>query len=283
MTDQPLEDIMSGQGADAPALDNNAPADGSTSGRHEHRGDGGRFAAQQQQDDAGTAQQDQGRRPPEGFVPIQALDARLAKQAEGFEKQLRDQAENFQRQFAVFAPKPQAEAPKPVPHFFDDPDAAFDNRLRAAIDPIQQSQTSIVENFSRMMASDKFGEDTVNAAMSEIEKRVNQNPQGMRATYERIMRAPHPYGELVKWHKEVSALSTYGDDPEAYINAEVERRIAAAQGGQHQDGGQQHQPQTSQTQPQAMPRTFAQSRNNGPRSAPQSSGPRPLSEIMGGR
>lgn len=281
MTDQPLDDITSGQGADAPALES-APADGSQ-GRPENRDERGRYAAQQQQDDTGAAaQQEQNGRPPEGFIPIQALDARLAKQAEGFQKQLREQAENFQRQFAVFAPKPPVETPKAPPHFFDDPDAAFDNRLRAAIDPIQQSQTSIVENFSRMMASDKFGEDTVNAAMSEIEKRVSQNPQGMRATYERIMRAPHPYGELVKWHKEVSALSTYGDDPEAYINAEVERRIAAAQGGQQQNGGQQFQPQHQQ-RPPTMPSSFASARNNGPRSAAPSSGPRPLSEIMGGR
>lgn len=274
MTDQ-LDDNLSGQGADAPVLDSNAPADGSQS-RPENRDERGRFAAQQQQDDASAAQQEQPGRPPEGYVPIQALDARLAKQAESFQRE----REAFLKQLAAFAPQPQREATKQVPHFFDDPDAAFDARLRAAIDPLQQGQQTITENFSRMMATDKFGEDTVNAAMAEIEKRVNQNPNGMRATYDRIMRAPHPYGELVKWHKEQSALSTYGDDPEAYIAAEVERRLAAAGGGQ--GGGQQLQPQQQQ-RTQTMPSSFAGSRNNGPRSAAPSSGARPLSEIMGGR
>jgi hypothetical protein len=209
----------------------------------------------------------------------------LAKAEEKFNERyaaLEAQLNQF-RNNQQFQPRPQAEAPKPPPDFFENPDAAFQARLQEALSPLQQGQTSIVENFSRMMASDKHGEETVNKAYQDLQSRVNSNPAAMRATYQRIMQSQHPYGELVKWHKEQSALSTYGDDPEAWRNSERERIraeiLAEAQGGQ--PNGQQQTPQ--QQVPQNMPNNFAGSRNNGPRSTPGFSGPKPLSEIMGGR
>jgi hypothetical protein len=202
------------------------------------RDDQGRFAGQQQPPEAPQATPEAGK-PPEGFIPIQALDARLSKAEEKYQNLLREQAEAFQRQMAAFQhqQQPKPEPPKPV-DFFENPDAAFDSRLQQAVQPIQQGQQQIVENFSRMMAADKFGEEAVNTALAEMTRRVNANPNGMRFDYQRIMSAPHPYGELVKWHKAQSALSTYGDDPTAYrekLRAEI---LAEMQGGQQQPGQQ---------------------------------------------
>jgi hypothetical protein len=254
---------------DLDAIMDSRPEGNETNEQQQQRDDGrddrGRFAARQAEEQAQVQQTDQ-----------QQADQgqQVDKPPPGF-----NQFRNNQQ----FQPRPQAEAPKPPPDFFENPDAAFQARLQEALSPLQQGQTSIVENFSRMMASDKHGEETVNKAYQDLQSRVNANPAAMRATYQRIMQSQHPYGELVKWHKEQSALSTYGDDPEAWRNSERERIraeiLAEAQGGQ--PNGQQQTPQ--QQVPQNMPNNFAGSRNNGPRSTPGFSGPKPLSEIMGGR
>jgi hypothetical protein len=282
---------------DLDAIMDSRPEGNETNEQQQQRDDGrddrGRFAARQAEEQAQVQQVDQQQadqgqqvdKPPPGFIPQQAFDARLAKAEEKFNERyaaLEAQLNQF-RNNQQFQPRPQAEAPKPPPDFFENPDAAFQARLQEALSPLQQGQTSIVENFSRMMASDKHGEETVNKAYQDLQSRVNANPAAMRATYQRIMQSQHPYGELVKWHKEQSALSTYGDDPEAWRNSERERIraeiLAEAQGGQ--PNGQQQTPQ--QQVPQNMPNSFAGSRNNGPRSTPGFSGPKPLSEIMGGR
>jgi hypothetical protein len=263
--------------------------------REDGRDERGRFASQarqQAEQEASQTQQPQAQqqqneqdKPPPGFIPQQAFDARLAKAEEKFNERysaLEGQYQQVMRQMQQFQQRPAQPAapPAPPPDFFENPDAAFEARLQKAITPITQSQGQIVENFSRMMAADKFGEEIVNGAMNDLQQRVNQNPQGMHATYLRIMNSPHPYGELVRWHKEQSALKTYGDDPEAWRSAERERMKAELL-AEMQGGGQQQQP--AQQQAQAMPSSFAGARNNGPRAAVAFSGPKPLSEIMGGR
>lgn len=267
--------------------------------RDDGRDERGRFASQarqqaeqeaaqqaQQQPEAQPQQQQPAEtdKPPPGFIPVQAFDARMAKAEEkwtGEVNNLRSQLDQAVRQLQQFQQRPAQPAapPTPPPDFWENPDAAFNARLEQAISPIAQTQGQIVENFSRMMAADKFGEETVNSAMSDLQQRVSANPQGMHATYLRIMNSPHPYGELVKWHKEQSALKTYGDDPEAWRTSERERIKAELLA--EMQGGQQQQP--AQQQAQAMPSSFAGARNNGPRAAVAFGGPKPLSEIMGGR
>jgi hypothetical protein len=270
-----LDEIMSGSGADSVVDIPTQPPEPRTDGRDEH----GRFASQQPPEAPQPEQPPvpetpaQEQRPPDGFIPIQALDARLAKERERADAALRQQAEQFQRQLAAFQqPQKPAERAK-QPEFFENPDAAVDFRLKGAIEPLQQGQQQIVENFSRMMASDKFGEDTVQAALAEMTNRVQANPQGMRFDYQRIMSSPHPYGELVKWHKAQTALSEIGDDPKAFREKLRAELLAEIQGGQ--------QPQTPGAQPPpVLPTSFSGARNAGSNSTPQWSGPRPLSEIM---
>lgn len=269
-----LDDIMSGRGDTSEQTETPA-VEQSTEGQS--RDEQGRFAAKQEeqpepQTQAVESQQSTEQRPPDGFIPIQALDARLAKERERHDAALRERDLSWQRQLeALRAPQKPVEPVKP-PDFYENPDAAVDYRLKQALDPLQNTQQSIVENFSRMMASDKFGEEAVNAAYAELESKVNANPQSMRFEYQRIMSSPHPYGELVKWHKAQSALSTYGDDPNAYrekLRAEIMAEIQA---------GQQQQAQGNP--PPVMPTSFAGARNAGTSTTPAFSGPRPLSEIM---
>jgi hypothetical protein len=282
---------------DLDAIMDSRPEGNETNEQQQQRDDGrddrGRFAARQAEEQAQVQQVDQQQadqgqqadKPPPGFIPQQAFDARLAKAEEKFNERyaaLEAQLNQF-RNNQQFQPRQQAEAPKPLPDFWENPEAAFNARLQEAISPIVQSQTRAVENFSKTIAVRDHGQQAVEQAFQNLQSRVQANPGGMQATYMQIMQSSHPYDELVRWHKKETAISTYGDDPEAWRNSERERIraeiLAEAQGGQ--PNGQQQTPQ--QQVPQNMPNSFAGSRNNGPRSTPGFSGPKPLSEIMGGR
>lgn len=247
--------------------------------RDDGRDDQGRFVAQAEpappQLEQEQPPQAEPERPPPGYIPQQAFDARMAKAEEKSSERystLEGQLQNAMQQLASFQQQRSPQEPVKRPDFYENPDAAIDLRLKEAIEPISQSQRQIVEDFSRMIAAEKHGQETVDKAFGDLRTRVNANPDGMRATYMRIMQNHHPYGELVRWHKEQSALTTYGDDPEAYIKAEVDRRLS-------ERAGQQQQPPTQQAQP-VLPTPFAGARNAGPSTTPAYSGPRPLSEIM---
>ena len=117
--------------------------------------------------------------------------------------------------------------------------------------------------------------------MRQCNKPIRRSPQRVQQvgpqdpTYARIMQARHPYGELVRWHREQTALTRYGADPEAYIKAEVERRIAEMQ-------GQQPQQAAHPSSPQSLPSNMTQGRASaGSRNTPGMNGPLPLSQIMG--
>lgn len=225
----------------------------------------------QPQDQPGQAQPNELGKPPAGFVPQQAVhEAR--QQVDEWQRRavaLERQMAEARREIEALKPKP--EAPDP----WVDPAAYVRQQVESQVQPVQRAGEDMRENFSRMLAVDKFGEDAVMAAQRELESRVNQNPAAHRYVFDRIMRSQHPYGELVKWHKEQTALGKYGTDPEAYIKAEVERRIAEMT----QQPGPQGQPVHQQQQ---LPQSFASARSNGPRTGGAVvNGPLPLSDIMG--
>lgn len=218
-------------------------------------------------------------------VPHQALHAAreeakaLKEQSRAFESQLAEiRAQNqFLMQQYGQRQQPQPE-PQPAPDWYQDPDAAFQHYVGQALNPVQQAVAQQREGFSEMLAVEKFGAEAVQAARSELEQYARANPQAARFDWQRIMASPHPYGELVSWHKQRATLNRVGSDPDAFIQAEVERRLAEMG---HQAAPQQAATPQPRSAPGNMPSSFAAARNGGPRSAPQATGARSLSEIMG--
>jgi len=202
------------------------------------------------------------------------MDARLSRQEERYEELNRQhQAVLAALQYRQQPQKP-AEPPPPPPDFFDNPDEAFQHRIKQAIAPIEQRLQAQHERNSAMMAVRDYGSETVEHAYKALAQRVQQGgPQD--PTYARIMQAPHPYDELVRWHREQTALATYGADPAAYIKAEIARGVAEAL-------GQQPQQAAHPSSPQSYPSNMTQGRPSaGPRNTPGMNGPLPLSQIMG--
>lgn len=254
-----LDEIMSGRGE--PVTEQQAPAP--QAAPEPVQGQGGPPPEPEGQDDAD---------------PISGL-RRALDEERGKRRKYKDELANITRELAEFrgmvaglqqAQRPQPQAPQPAPDFWANPDAALDHRLQGAMQPLAQQQEAQREQFSRMMAVDKFGEEAVNAAFANLSQRLQRDPNA-RYDYQRIMASPHPFGALVQWDKQQATLSRVGDDSEAFIEAEVARRMATA--------GGQPSPQAPGGQPAPMPSNFAGARSAGPRTTPQV-GPMPLSEIM---
>jgi uncharacterized coiled-coil protein SlyX len=165
----------------------------------------------------------------------------------------------------------QAQQPTPqAPEFWEQPEQAIDYRLNQVVTPIQQALVQQREEVSRMMATEKFGEATINEAYETLAS-MKGSPD-FSLTYRQIMSSPHPYGALVDWHRKQQVLSEIGSDPAAYkekLKAEV---LAELQGS----GGVQQQ----QAAPSVMPSNFATAPNRGARTGPSWSGPTPLADIF---
>lgn len=210
-------------------------------------------------------------------VPQAALHAerqkvkRYTEEVADMRRQMAEMQSTFQQQLGLLTSQlqqraPQQPQPEP-PDWYADPQAAFQHNLA----PIQQETAVMREQFSRMLAAEKFGEQTVSAAQSELEKYIQTNPQMARFDYQRIMASPHPYAALVEWHNQRSALTEIGPDPKAYrekVRAEI---LAEMQAGR---------PAAPAIPPSAMPSNFATTRSAAPASGATWTGPRALSDVM---
>lgn len=284
MTKQTLDEIMSGRSEPVSETVETGAADTAQTETHDEgqgRDASGRFATKQgdQTQTTEAAQvDDTGDEPPRGQVPHQALHAekerrrKETERADGLERQMAEMRAQMdvlirQGQAPLQAPKP-VEPPKKV-EFWEDPNAF----VQQALTPIQEQNAALREQVSQANAIAEYGKDTVTAAFQAMGEALGSDPR-VQADYQRIMQAPHPYGELINWHRNRTVLSEVGADPAAY-KERLRQEIMAEMQASHQQ-----QPQTA-TAPR-LPGNFAAARSEGPRSGAAYTGPKPLSEITKG-
>jgi hypothetical protein len=199
-----------------------------------------------------------------GMVPHQALHAeRQARRT--LERELGEirgvlQAQ-AQMQAQAYAQMPQ---PDPLVQFAADP-TGF---LQQQVSPMARQVHEMRELVLELQAGQSHGTERVEAAKRAAEQLRDSSDPALNTLLARIANAANPFDELVSWHDDHDRMRQYGDDPEAYIAAEVERRLA---------GGP---PQYPAAYPRALPPSFAGARNGAPRQSQNYGGPRPLSEIM---
>jgi hypothetical protein len=214
-------------------------------------------------------------------IPIQALDAEKARRRKAEQEafQLRGYLQALQQQ-----PKPAApqEPPKALPDWYSDPDKAFEARIEQALKPLREKMEAAgatprqaIETTSRQIAIDRHGVEAVQTAFQAAHEAMGSDPAVNAMLRARLDASDHPFGELIRWHKEQSALQRVGDDPDAYIEAEVQRRLAEA-GGQPAGHAQQRAP----VLPERLPADFSNARNAGGRQ-PAYGGPKSLDELYG--
>jgi hypothetical protein len=113
--------------------------------------------------------------------------------------------------------QPQQEAAPAT--LWDDPDAYLKNQLS----PIQSALLNQKAEFSKMIAVEKHGEEVFSAAENALETAAG-TPEG-QAFIQKLREAAHPAEELIKWHKQQQNISRVGNDPDAWLNAEIEKRL----------------------------------------------------------
>lgn len=284
-----LDAIMAGR--DEPvSVESTKPAEESSeSGKA--RDDQGRFAAREQpqenpnpaevRTEDNTEPKTEGEGAPKpapevakpGFVPVQARDAERQRRREAEQR-----ATELERRLQALEtgrasqgqPQPQAQEDA-LTALLANPEAYFEKLVSAHLAPVQQKLSSYEEKASERDATRDHGQEAVDAAKEAALEAQELGGPAYELMISRLKGSEHPFDELVKWHREQGALQKYGTDPEAYINAEIERRLAERQPEQ--------QPAPS-AHPQQLPSSFAAARSSGPRSGPAPGGPRTLSEIM---
>ncbi len=200
------------------------------------RDEQGRFATKAEQPEQTQEQPEvtaDDTEPEQGKVPQQALHAarQKAKEATTEAEQLRQQLAQMQAQMQAQiqllnqrqAPQPQKteDAPKPV-DFWESPDGFLESRMT----PLQQQMQQQREQFSKMLAMQSHGPETVDNAFNAFVEAARANPQAYAAEYQSIMASEHPYDALVSWHKRQENLRIVGNDPHAWLEAEMEKRLA---------------------------------------------------------
>jgi hypothetical protein len=121
---------------------------------------------------------------------------------------------------ATRQPAPQPQQEQQPASLWDDPDAY----LKTQLNPVQQQMMEMKEFMSENLAVQTHGEETVTAAKQAIEQAA-RTPEGQQVI-QKMMQSRHPFDELVKWHKQQAAISRVGNDPDAWFQAEYEKRLA---------------------------------------------------------
>lgn len=265
-----LENILSGQGAVAPAPETRTePQPEQTA---------------EPQANAEPALEGDPQADERGHVPVAALQAerekgkkRYTEAVESFEKRMAEQAQQFEARFnqlfAQLAPKPAQPEPEQAPDIWTDPDAYLQRGVQQAVSPV----VGQLKAMQRGMAELQFKPEVV----AEAEKAFNTAANAGQLSKEFIQQingSANPWAAAVQWHQQQTAMAEIGSDPAAWkaqqreaLKAEI---MAELQQGQ-QSGAQRAAP--------VMPGNFATGRNVGARSGPAYAGPPALDDILGMR
>lgn len=113
------------------------------------------------------------------------------------------------------APQPQQEQQQPA-SIFEDPDAY----LQSQISPVQAQLQETREMLMELQATQRHGAEAVEAA-KEAAKALFGTPEG-RALGQK---PGNLFDNMVTWHKQQQAFAKVGSDPDAWFQAEYEKRI----------------------------------------------------------
>lgn len=196
------------------------------------RDERGRFApktvAEQEAETAAQAQ-------PEAPITEQPKDThgippwRLKEEADA-RRAAEERASNHERELAdmrrqLQAIQKQSEPKVPAPDLYENPDGFVDHRTNQAIEPIKSEISQLREYYSQRDAVREHGAEKVKAAYGALEQGLKAHDPEVIAVYQRAMSSIDPYGDIMKWHKKQTIFSTIGDDPEAFVERQIEERL----------------------------------------------------------
>lgn len=176
-------------------------------------------AAQAQPETPATEQPNKGSIPP--YRLKEEADARRAAEDEA--RRNRQELEDMRRQLQAIQKQNE---PKPVvPDLYENPDGFVDHRTNQAIEPIKGEISQLREYYSQRDAIREYGAEKVKAAYEALDQGLRSRDPEAAAVYQRAMSSIDPYGDIMKWHKKQTIFSTIGDDPDAFVERQIEERL----------------------------------------------------------
>lgn len=165
-----------------------------------------------------------------GNIPPAAIAASRQKARESQQEadQLRTQLAQLQGQVDVLTRQrqqppaaPKVEEQKP-PEYWDNPEGF----VQAALSPVQQQMRQQNERFSMRLAVRDHGKEVVQEAYTALGNALQSGDPSARVEFERFKTSEDPYEDIVQWHKRHQTLQKVGNDPDAWLEAEIEKRLS---------------------------------------------------------
>jgi hypothetical protein len=200
------------------------------------RDEQGRFVAKDA-DPAPTQPEQQPKQEPEAKDEAQVPSWRLREireQREAAERRAEEAAKqsySLQAQLQAMQKElQQLRSPKQEPvDFFADPDQALSQRLHPIEQRFAQLQSQMLMNSSKAVAIATHGAPAVAEMEQAIGEAMQRQHPEMSVLAQQMRSSDDPVGVAMQWYKNNRALEKYGSDPEAYIEKELERRLAEKQ------------------------------------------------------
>jgi hypothetical protein len=112
---------------------------------------------------------------------------------------------------------------------FENPNEFLQHGVRQAVDPIRSEITALREEYSKKWAEKEHGPEKVKAAYDWVAQGMQSRDPEVSAVYQRAMQSMDPYGEILKAHQQKAVYSEIGNDPKAWFEKELEKRMADPQ------------------------------------------------------
>jgi len=188
------------------------------------------------EDDPAQADIDPSKPKPRGLVAEVISERRRRQEAEQAATAQREAAEALRREIAELRgmvqgrfqtptghqPAPEQKPAQAEPEPWEDLPGFVQRQIQKALSPTEQALQTQRLAMSEEIAVDKFGAETVEQAITELQSAVASDPRAS-ADYQRIMASPLPLVAATKWYQGVQqqrqAQKVYaeiGADPAAY-------------------------------------------------------------------
>lgn len=216
MSDEPIEQVV----ADEPTIEAQPVIEGQA--RDEH----GRFAPKAEEPAAQVEVQPQGR--DEAHVPSWRLrEEREAREAA--ERRFAETQSQWQRQMQELQSRLPKQEAQPAPDVFEDPNKFLEHGVRQHVDPIRSEINQLREEYSKKWAEKEHGAEKVKAAYDWVAQGMQTRDPEVTAIYQRAMQSMDPYGAIITAHQQKAVYSQIGNDPNAWFEKELEKRLADPQ------------------------------------------------------
>lgn len=165
----------------------------------------------------------------EGIPPSAIAAARAkAREKENENEALRRELAELRGHVQALSSRPQQpqpvvqQEPEKEVNYWENPEDYLGQKLT----PIQQKLQQQAERFSMRMAVKEHGEQAVQEAYAALGTAMQSGDPSAHAEFQRIRQSDDPYEDIVQWHTRQKTLKTVGNDPNAWLEAEMEKRLA---------------------------------------------------------